>query len=226
MDNKDPEGTSLINRIANVVGHELRNPLAVINNSAYFLKAKLGGGADPKVAKHLAIIESEIARADRLISDIVAYSRKLEPRISRFSLNGLVSGLLDEYEAVPGRKIERQFCPGELEVSADQGLLEEAVRRLLDNAFDAAGASGTVGVSTADGASGAVVAVSDDGPGVDPKVRDSLFDPFVTTKPRGLGLGLSFARKALAAHGGTVAVEARRGGGTVAIATLPAKKAG
>ncbi len=223
---KKPTDASLINRIANVVGHELRNPLAVINNSAYFLKAKLGGGADPKVAKHLLIIESEIARADRLISDIVAYARPFELRAGEFSLNGLVAELLDEYEAAPGRKIGRELCPGELQVHGDKGMLEEVLRRLLDNACDAAGASGAVSVSTAAGPSGAAVAVSDSGPGVDPKVRDTMFDPFVTTKPRGLGLGLSFAKKALLAHGGTLAVSDRRGGGTVAVATLPAKKAG
>ena len=76
----DAHQAELIRRIASVVGHELRNPLAVINNSAYFVKAKLAGSAlDPKVEKHLKIIESEITRADDLISDILTYSRKCEP---------------------------------------------------------------------------------------------------------------------------------------------------
>ena len=223
MKKNDP-ATLLIHRIAAVVGHELRNPLAVINNSAYFLKAKLGPGAEPKVAKHLSIIESEIARADRLISDIVAYSRPLELRLSQFSLNGLLRELIDEYESVPGRKVGRELCPGELSIQGDKGALEEALRKLLDNAFDAADAAGKVSVSTAAGPAGPVVAVSDTGPGIDPKVRETLFDPFVTTKPRGLGLGLASALKAVAAHHGTLTLQDRAGGGTVAIAALPSKQ--
>src|SRR5271156_4526061 len=87
----------LIRRIASVVGHELRNPLAVINNSAYFLKTKLGqdGKLDPKVEKHLGIVVGEIGRADGLIADILTYSRALEVKGAPVSVNALVEARLE-----------------------------------------------------------------------------------------------------------------------------------
>ena len=86
------EELELIRRSAAVVGHELRNPLAAINNSAYFLKAKLGQGRslDPKVEKHLNIVASEIERADRMIADIIAFARPLETKPAKLSTGELL----------------------------------------------------------------------------------------------------------------------------------------
>ena len=195
---------ALIGRIASVVGHELRNPLAVINNSAYFVRAKLGAsGLDPKVEKHLKIIESEIARADRLISDILSYSRPCEPMPESRPLDEIVAESLEDCAAPAGGKVE--FKPGAkgAAVKADPKLLGDALKRLLDNAFDAMDGKGAVKVATGTDKAGVFVSVSDAGTGVDAKVKDSLFEPFVTTKPRGLGLGLSLAKKVLEAQGGT-----------------------
>ena len=212
----DKAQQDLIRRIASVVGHELRNPMAVINNSAYFVKAKLAGAAlDPKVEKHLKIIESEIARADRLIGDILSYSRPAEPHAETKPLDALVSEAVAAYE---GGKVD--FKPGAkgVSVKADPKMLADSLRRLLDNAFDAMNGKGAAKVTTGVGKDGAFVAVADTGSGVDPKVRDTVLQPFVTTKPRGLGLGLSLAAKLLEANGGSVSYETSPKGSTFKLA--------
>ena len=197
------EQGALIRRIASVVGHELRNPLAVINNSAYFVRAKLGAsGFDPKVEKHLKIMESEIARADRLISDMLSYSRVCEPMKESVELDAVVEGIVKPYEAPEGGKVEFKAGAKGAAVKADKKLLGEALKRLLDNAFDATGGKGTAKVATGIAKEGVWISVTDSGPGVDAKVKASLFEPFVTDKPRGLGLGLALAKKVLEAHGG------------------------
>ena len=200
----DAEQSALIRRIASVVGHELRNPMAVINNSAYFVRAKLGAAnLDPKVEKHLKIIEAEIARADRMLSDILAYSRPCEPMKESRGIDALVDAALKTYEAPEGCKAEFKSGAKDAAVKADAKLVGESLKRLLDNAFDAMDGKGAAKVATGAGKEGVFISVTDAGAGVDLKVKDSLFQPFVTTKPRGLGLGLALSRKVLEAQGGS-----------------------
>ncbi len=209
----------LIRRIASVVGHELRNPMAVINNSAYFVRAKLGGsGLDPKVEKHLKIIESEIARADRIIGDMLTFSRAYEPSVETKGFDEVVKAAVAAYAAPEGVKVDAKYGAKDAKVKADAKALADSVRRLLDNAADAVGGKGTVKLATGADKGAAFVTVSDSGPGVDAKVKDTLFEPFVTTKPRGLGLGLSLARKLLGAVGGEVSCESTPKGATFKIA--------
>ena len=195
----------LIRRIASVVGHELRNPMAVINNSAYFVRAKLGSSnLDPKVEKHLKIIESEIARADRMLSDIQAYSRVCEPMKESLPIDEIVEGALKSYAAPEGGKVEFKSGAKDAAVKADPTLVGDSVKRLLDNAFDAMGGKGSAKVATGSGKEGVWISVTDSGSGVDAKVKDSLFEPFITTKPKGLGLSLALSKKVLEAQGGSV----------------------
>jgi signal transduction histidine kinase len=197
--------SALIRRIASVVGHELRNPMAVINNSAYFVRAKLGAAnLDPKVEKHLKIIESEIARADRLISDILAYSRPCEPMKETKEFDAVVEAALKGYAAPEGGKVEVKLGAKGAAVKADVKMVGDSLKRLLDNAFDALGGKGTAKVASGVAKEGVWVSVTDAGTGVDPKVKPGLFEPFTTDKPRGLGLGLALSKKVLEAQGGFV----------------------
>ncbi|MFI5350780.1 MAG: sensor histidine kinase [Elusimicrobiota bacterium] len=201
----DADQSALIRRIASVVGHELRNPMAVINNSAYFVRAKLGASnLDPKVEKHLKIIEAEIARADRMLSDILAYARPCEPMPESGSVDAIVEKALKTFEAPEGCKAEFKSGAKDAAVKADPKLVGESLKRLLDNAFDALGGKGAAKVATGSGKEGVWISVTDSGAGVDMKIKGSLFEPFVTTKPRGLGLGLALSKKVLEAQGGSV----------------------
>jgi signal transduction histidine kinase len=219
MENNQNE---LIRRISSVVGHELRNPLAVIGNSAYFVKTKLGAAKekDAKVEKHLGIIASEIARADHLIADMLVYSRPVELKISAVSLASVIEQALADC-SLGEVKIKRSAPKGEVMIQADAKVLADALRRLLDNAVDAMGGRGEVAVTFGSGAQGPFVEVRDAGPGIKPEDLPRVMDPFFTTKPRGLGLGLAMAAKAAAAHGGKVVVKNSAGGGVLAALSLP-----
>jgi signal transduction histidine kinase len=200
----DEEQAALIKRIASVVGHELRNPMAVINNSAYFIKTKLGqdGKLDPKVEKHIGIVVSEINRADRLIGDILTYSRVVEPKLVEVDLNAVVGAALEAAAVPPKVKIKKELAKGGLKVSADEALLRDCVRRLIENAVEVAGESGTVTIATSASKKEAVIEVRDTGGGIKPEILPHLFEPFRTTKPRGLGLGLAMVKKVLDAQKG------------------------
>jgi signal transduction histidine kinase len=206
----------LLRRAASVIGHDLRNPLAVINNSSYFVRAKLGGskGLDPKVEKHLKIIESEIARADRLIADMITFSRPYEPAAETQGLDSVVGDALAGYAAPEGGKIDLKLGTKGVTAKFDGKALADAVKRLVDNAFAAQEDKGTIKVVTAAGKDELVVSVSDAGKGVDAKIEGVMYEAFMTTKPKGLGLGLSLARKFIEGNGGTVAHESSPKGST------------
>ena len=219
----DQERYELIRRIASVVAHELRNPLAVINNSSYFVKTKLGASAakDPKVEKHLGIIASEVARADRLISDMLRFSRTLELKAAPAALGAVVEAALKDCAVPDGVKVKREKPKAETTVRVDAAALSEAVRRVFDNAVEAAGAAGTVTVAWGARAGGAFVEVRDSGPGIKPEDLPKVLHPFYPTKPRGLGLGLAMTEKIVSAHGGRVEAGNASGGGAVLTLTLP-----
>lgn len=218
----DKAQQELLRRAASVIGHDLRNPMAVINNSAYFVRAKLGQskGLDPKVDKHLKIIESEIARADGLIGDMLTFSRPYEPAAETRPLDGVVGDAVAGYAAPEGGKID--FKPGAKGATAkfDAKALADAVKRLLDNAFAAQEDKGTVKVVTSAGKDGLTVSVNDTGTGVDPKIEPIMYEAFMTTKPKGMGLGLSLARKFMEGMGGAISHETGPKGSTFKL-TLP-----
>jgi signal transduction histidine kinase len=203
----------LIRRIASVVGHELRNPLAVINNSAYFLKTKLGqsGSLDAKVEKHLGIVVSEIQRTDKMIADILTYSRPMQVTPGTVALGAIVQAQLAAMAMPSTIKVEKKVK--EVEAKGDEKLLGDAVRRFLDNAVEAMAEGGSMTITVGKEKEMAFVEVKDSGSGIKPEVLAELFEPFRTGKPRGLGLGLALARKIALAHSGKVEGENMKGGG-------------
>jgi signal transduction histidine kinase len=205
---------ALIRRIASVVGHELRKPMAVINNSAYFIKTKLGqdGKLDPKVEKHLGIVGSEIARADRLIGDILTYSRVMEAKPQKMAVNLIVEAALAAVTLPQTVKIKKEFSKDKPEALVDEKLFQDAVRRLLENAVDAMPQGGALTVSTAAAKKEVVVSVKDSGTGMKTEFMPLLFQPFSTTKPRGLGLGLAMVHKIMTAHKGRAEGKSSSGG--------------
>lgn len=200
----------VVRRIASVVGHELRNPLAVINNSAYFLKTKLGAGGklDPKVEKHLGIVASEIARASQMIEDMLVYSRELEPQKKPVDLAPLAAAAIEALVVPASVKVENKVPKKGLEAPVDEKMAADALRRLLDNAAQALCDGGKIVVAGGKHKDWIWLEVSDDGPGVDARVKDHLGEGFVTSKPKGLGLGLAMARKICEAHGGSLDIPA------------------
>ena len=198
----------ILRRAASVIGHDLRNPMAVINNSAYFVRAKLGqSGLDPKVEKHLKIIEAEISRADKLLGDMLTFSRPFEPSAEARDFDAVVGEAVKAYEAPAGCKVDLKLGAKGAKAKLDAKAFADALKRLLDNAFAAMEDKGTAKVATGTDKNGVFVSVTDSGNGGDAKIEPVMFEAFMTTKPKGLGLGLSLARKFLEGMSGAVAYE-------------------
>jgi signal transduction histidine kinase len=220
------ERLAAIGQMASVVGHEIRNPLAVINNSIYFIKTKLGAapaGSDPKIDKHIKIIESEIRQANGIINEILTYSRTRELKPERVFLNVWLEELLSVYPFPPHIALDKQLDPSNPPVDIDTTEVQQAIRNLMNNGIEVMPQKGTVSVHTrlAADRKSVTIFLGDTGPGIPPDVLDKIFAPFFTTKARGTGLGLAVVRKVLDRHNGSVDVESVVGQGTVFKLTLP-----
>lgn len=213
------ERLAAIGQMASVVGHEIRNPLAVINNSIYFIKTKLGtaGEPDAKIAKHIKIIESEIQQANGIINEILTYSRQRELKPERVQLHAWLEELLSVYPFPPHIVVDKVFTAGDPAVDIDVVEVQQALRNLIGNGIEVMPPpkGGTVTLKTRMAEPGLVeICVGDAGAGIPPDVLDKIFAPFFTTKARGTGLGLAVVRKVVDRHSGRVDVESTVGVGT------------
>lgn len=217
------ERLAAIGQMASVVGHEIRNPLAVINNSIYFIKTKLGQGEmDPKISKHIKIIESEIQQANGIINEILTYSRQRELKPERVLLNSWLEEVLSVYPFPPHITVDKVLDPANPPVDIDVVEMQQAVRNLMGNGIEVMPTSGTVRIRTSMVDEGTVcLEIGDTGPGIPPDVLDKIFAPFFTTKARGTGLGLAVVRKVIDRHSGRVDVESIVGTGTTFRLFLP-----
>ncbi len=204
------------------VAHEVRNPLFGITSTAAALEGELAG--NETFAPHLAVIRKESDRLARMMEEMLALQRA--PHRS-----GVPAPLLPILEhaaaAVRSRFADRSpkiavDAPFDLEIAdADREKLESVFANLFENAVLSAGRPVRVACSVRRRDGTAVVTVEDDGPGLPAEVRDRAFEPFVTSRPGGTGIGLAVCRQIVIEHGGSIDVESRQGGPTVFTVTLP-----
>jgi signal transduction histidine kinase len=211
----------VIKLIAPIISHEVRNPLAIIGNSSYFIKTKLGkdGKVDPKVERHLSIIEMELLHANDVFEKILGYARMPEVKPTPCTLNELVKNAAQTFKGV-----KLDLAKTSPTVSADADLVTRAILCVIENAVQAVGGTetndgeGKVRVSTKKEGKNGVVIVEDSGTGLPPEALPRLFEPFNTTKPRGIGMGLAFTQKVLGRHKGKVTSEKSKSGSKFKIA--------
>ena len=202
------------------VGHELRNPLSVIKNSMYYLKMKLGNAND-KVLRHIGIVEREIARSNKIISDLLGFARVKAPELNVVEINTLVEEALSR-SFVPDNahvvtSLARELPP--LVADADQ--IVQVFINLISNAIQAMSDGGTLEIATGTEDEFIVVRFRDQGCGIPEENMRKLFEPLFTTKAKGIGLGLALIKTLVEGHKGTIEVESEVGKGTTFSVRLP-----
>ena len=230
-----------IERFAADVAHEIRNPLTSIRSALETLQlVGEGPGNEPRRERLVAVVQNDVKRLDRLVTDIANASR-LDAELSRetprpVDLARFLHDIVDLYDGDGRGACVRLEAPAAVVVQGREGPLGQVFRNLVENArsFSPPDAEVRVRASTRDGR--AHVTVDDDGPGVPPENLETVFERFYTNRPKGSapggsafgghsGLGLSIARQIVEAHGGVIAAANRAGGGARFTVDLPEAQA-
>ena len=214
------ERLSTFGQLVGSIGHELRNPLGVMESSLYILKGRLTG--DERAAKHVGRIQEQISLANDIITKLLDMIRDRPLTPESVDLNALLQGVVAAANRAE-RDVVTFDIPAPLApVAADAVQLGQVFSNLVENAVQATGAHGRVRVRAARVEGGVEVRVEDDGPGVDPSVRARLFEPLITTKAKGIGLGLALVKRIVERHGGSVRYQALEPSGACFVVRLPA----
>ena len=213
-------------RLAAEFAHQIKNPLAIVNNAAFSLERGLKTGkGDPH--QHIRIIQEEVRRADGIITQVMGYAELTEGRVEKLDLARKIEMAVKQ--AFPpglasGTKVEIDLHGPFPPMLMQRRHLSEILLNLLQNAREALCNKGRVTVSARVRRDQAVeITVEDDGPGIPPDKLERVFEAYFTTKDRGTGLGLSIVKNNAELYGGTVRAESELGKGARFILVFPAK---
>jgi signal transduction histidine kinase len=203
------------------LAHELRNPMGTVKASAEILARTVS--AENEVAREMAgFITSETDRANSLITRFLQFARPLELRPEKADLAQVLDRTVAMVEReAPGIAIYKNYDPDIAPFPFDAELMERVFYNLALNAAQASPAGGAITVKTRAAGPVAEISVIDRGSGIDPTQIGSIFNPFFTTKPHGVGLGLAIVSKIVDEHGGKIAVDSQPGKGSVFRVLLP-----
>jgi PAS domain S-box-containing protein len=240
------EKLAMLGQLAGGIGHELRNPLGIINNAIYYLKL-IQPDADEKVKKYMGIIQSETHTADKIITDLLDFSRLKSLEKEPVQVIGLIEQSLARFP-IPGNVRVIRKAPHDLPtIQVDPQHITQVLGNLVVNACQAIAAQGsTTGVVVQDASQvgtarrktkiGTVtitasrkwneiaIAVTDTGVGIPPGNLAKIFEPLFTTKPAGIGLGLAVCKKLAEANGGRIEVQSVPGKGSTFTLYLPVEE--
>jgi signal transduction histidine kinase len=226
------ERLAALGQLSAGLAHEIRNPLGIIKGSAELLSQKVAASS-PLASELAGNISSEVNRLSALVARFLDFARPVPLDRSPQEIGPLVDRALkavrDQY---PGAevKVERDYGDGLPKLSLDEALCEQVFINLGLNAYEAMEPAGgtlhvTISPSTSEDRLGVEVRLEDTGPGIPAAMRERIFDPFVTTKRTGAGLGLSIVSKIVDDHGGKIRVSSEPGKGARFRVFLPAKSA-
>ena len=208
------ERLAAIGQMASIVSHEIKNPLAVISNSIYLIKARLGENIEPKILKNINVIEGEIKQANGIIEEILGYARSREQILNVVDLTLYTKEILSSYPIPSNIKIETSFYPEPLYVKIDMEEMKQAVRNIMGNAFEVMPEGGSFIVKTKLENGKALLSLRDTGPGIPLEIQNKIFTPFFTTKARGTGLGLAVVKKVALRNNAEIVLNSIPGKGT------------
>jgi signal transduction histidine kinase len=198
------------------LAHELRNPLSSIKGSANLLERSVP--QDSAIAKELAeIISSEVDRTNSLVTRFLDFARPLEPRREMVDVREVIDRAVRR-AAVP---VIRDYSPTLPRLAIDPELMEQVFLNLITNAAQASAPESPITVGAIEAGEEIEISVIDRGCGIPPDKIETIFNPFVTTKRDGVGLGLAIVSKIIDGHNGRMTVESELGKGSTFRVFLP-----
>lgn len=202
----------VLGQLTGGLAHQIRTPLTAISNAAAVIRRKLGAAIDPETQTALAILNEEVWEANRIITDLIDFARVRPPSSVDEGVARLVDLALAAVPTVEGITVVRNI-PADLRVWVDERQLRDAIANVIRNGFEAMGDTGVLTINAAYEGPNVVLSIADTGPGLGPDALAHLFEPLLTTKALGLGLGLPTAKALIENQGGTIQYTSSPGGG-------------
>jgi two-component system NtrC family sensor kinase len=221
-----------LGKMAAGVAHEINNPLVVILQKTGWIEDLLEDvefreGEDiDEIRKSIATIEEHVERARKVVHNMLAYARRMEPRLEDVDLNETISqtvAFLDNHARTNNIDIHLDLDESIPIIASDQAQLQQIFLNLLTNAIDAIGSGGTIEATSRCSGDKIVVTIKDDGPGLSDDMLRNAFDPFFTTKEpgKGTGLGLWVSHNIITKMDGSIHVKNNFDKGAVVTVEIP-----
>jgi signal transduction histidine kinase len=204
------------------LGHELRNPLGVIKNVSYYLSRRLGHGEE-KIQRQIAILDREITKAERIINNLLNFSRNRAPEFVLSDLSTIVAQALGAFRFPSAVTVVTRFDPDLPKLHIDRGEIEQVFQNLIQNSIEAMREGGELILSAGRvrGLDEVRIEVTDTGVGIRADDVERIFEPLYTTRRGGIGLGLALVKSIIHRHKGRIEVRSIEGQGTTFAIWLP-----
>ncbi len=209
-------------QLAGMVGHDLRNPLQAIVGAVGVLKRDLVIRRDEKAKKMIHLIENSVEYADKIVYDLLDYSRELQLELTNTNVKSLLKDTFALLK-IPDNINVADLTPNELVINIDPARIKRVFLNLIRNAIDAMPNGGKLTISSQKLDEKVTIGFVDTGIGMTKEVLGRLWTPLFTTKAKGVGLGLPICKRMVEAHGGQITVASTLGEGTTFTITLPLK---
>ena len=218
------EKLATLGQLAGGIAHELRNPLGVIANAAYYLQSTLSD-LGKTTNEYLELIASEVAAAEKIINDLFGFSLRRTPVKVESAVGELVSDVIRKQTPPESISIATDLPDDLPQLFADRQHIEQVMSNLVTNAYQAMPEGGELTIEAHTEGEELQIIIQDTGCGISHEHMEKLFEPLFTTKARGIGLGLAISRLLLEANQGSIAVKSEEGKGSAFIIQLPTKAA-
>ena len=217
------ERLAAIGQLAAMIGHDLRNPLTGITGAAYYLKRRLDLKANEKAKEMLDIIEKDIAYSNKIINDLLEYSREIKLDLTEVTPKFLAIEALSLVKIPKKVRVVDLTRKGPL-MTVDAAKLKRAFVNIIKNAVDAMPKGGTLTIQTKQIGDNLEIAFTDTGVGMPKGTMQQIFTPLFTSKAKGMGFGLAISKRIVEAHGGKITVESRVGEGSTFTLSIPIER--
>lgn len=216
------ERLAVLGQLAGGVGHELRNPLGVITNALYYLKMVLHD-TDETTQEYLGIIASEVHNAERIVSELLDFSRIRPIESEEIGVSELVAKVLERQPPPEKMNVMTRIASNLSTVFIDPGQIMQVLTNLVTNAYQAMPDGGKLTISAQAEKDRVHLSISDTGCGISQENIRKIFAPLFTTQAKGIGLGLAVSKNLIESNGGRLKVKSKEGEGSTFTLILPTK---
>ena len=200
-------------RLAAEIAHQIKNPLGIINNTAFTL-GKLTAG-DQIIQKQVELVREEVNKADQVITKLMGYAQLTEGRLDKLDINDVLDFSITQVFPEGhkfGIRIRKNYGIALPPLLAQSLHISEVFVNILQNSREAVGENGEISIITSYGGNYTLsVVIEDNGPGISLNMIDKVFEPYLTTKEKGTGLGLAIVKHNTELYGGKVEVNSELG---------------